>query len=187
MSDDSRRGRMVGLGGVLREQFGAQASGAVARSEVMSHWSEIVGETLAQHCRPVAVQPPRLVIEVTSPTWHTTLRTMQPRLLQAIGKHCPELGITELRMQLGRPPAKATAEVASAAEPSAAELAAMPLTVATEDQILRTVAEIEDPEVRARLAEAMRAQKRLRQWRLAHGWRHDSRTGTLLPPPKSQG
>jgi len=180
--DDTRRGRMTGLGGLLREMLGPQTAGAMTCSQVANRWSEIVGDTLAQHCRPVAVQPPRLVIEVTSPTWHTTLRTMQPRLLKAIDHRFPELGITELRMQLGRPPAVAKQANPADELPSPAELEAMPLTLAVEDQIRRVVAGIEDDAVRERVAEAMRAQKRLMQWRLAHGWRLDRRTGQLLPP-----
>lgn len=187
MSDDRRHGRMTGLSGVLRDMFGPETAAAVARSQIMNHWPQIVGETLAQHCRPVAVTPPRLVIEVTSPTWHTTLRTMQPRLLTAIAKHCPELGITELRMQLGRAPAAPSGGAPAGDEPLPGELAAVVLTAAMEDQIRLTVARIEDADVRERLAEAMRAQKRLLQWRLAHGWRHDPRSGRMQPPTGRRG
>ena len=182
MSDHRRQGRMTGLSGVLAELTGGRATGSLARSRIMDHWTEIVGETVAKHCWPVAVQPPKLIIGIGSPTWHTTLRSMQPRLLKAVAQHCPELGITEIRMQLGRQQTTPLATPPGLAEPLSSELDAMPLTIAVEDQILRTVAAIDDPDVRERVASAMRAQRRLRQWRLAHGWRLNQRTGQLIPP-----
>jgi len=47
-------------------------------------WSGLLGDKLAQVCRPVAMRHKELTIEVLDPGWLDTLRDMKPELLRRI-------------------------------------------------------------------------------------------------------
>jgi len=47
-------------------------------------WNGLVGEKLAQVCRPVAMRSRELTVEVLDPDWLDTLRDMQPELLKRL-------------------------------------------------------------------------------------------------------
>lgn len=153
------------LGDALaRTLAGAGGAGLLALGRLEAIWPAVVGETLASHSQPVEITGGRLVIAVPNPTWNTTLRGMERRILEAIQDRCPELGITSLRIVLGQRPRKG-----SSAGPSTPDLEAVELPAAARREIEATVAPIEDPELRARVAGAMLRQQQWRQWRLAQG------------------
>jgi predicted nucleic acid-binding Zn ribbon protein len=47
-------------------------------------WRGLVGEKLAQVCRPVAMQRTELTVEVLDPDWLDTLQGMKPELLERL-------------------------------------------------------------------------------------------------------
>jgi predicted nucleic acid-binding Zn ribbon protein len=54
--------------------------------KVFSLWSEVVGERIAQHARPVRVNKQRLFVEVDNPVWLSQLRLMRLDILDRIEK-----------------------------------------------------------------------------------------------------
>jgi len=47
-------------------------------------WRGLVGEKLAEVCRPVGIQRKELTVEVLDPGWLDTLRSMKPELLKRL-------------------------------------------------------------------------------------------------------
>jgi len=47
-------------------------------------WSGLVGEKMAQVCRPLAMRRKELTIEVLDPAWLGTLRGLKPELLKRL-------------------------------------------------------------------------------------------------------
>ena len=58
-------------------------------AKVLACWDQIVGETIAAHCRPEAVNDGELVLVAESTSWATQLRLLAPTLL---AKVADELG-----------------------------------------------------------------------------------------------
>ncbi len=50
-------------------------------STVFQRWEEVVGTDVARHCRPVAVEGDRLVVEASDATWASELRWLSDRVL----------------------------------------------------------------------------------------------------------
>jgi len=75
-----------GIDRIVRSLRGTSASGQVA---VMGRWEEAVGEVVAAHARPVALDRGQLVVEVDDPAWATQLRflerTVMGRLDELVG------------------------------------------------------------------------------------------------------
>jgi predicted nucleic acid-binding Zn ribbon protein len=55
-----------------------------AEARLFGLWTEVVGEELAAHCRPIRLEDGALVIEAESTAWATQLRLLQARLLTRI-------------------------------------------------------------------------------------------------------
>ncbi len=77
--------------------------GAQPLASVFTEWTKVVGETLAAHCRPVALDGTKLVIAVDEPGWATQIRYLETELLgrlaQAVGG--PPVASIEVRVSPG--------------------------------------------------------------------------------------
>ena len=72
--------------------------------ELFSHWSRLVGEEIAAHAHPVAVEGDQLILVCDDPAWATQLRWLAPQILQAVAAAGgPSLGGLTLRV---RPPGR---------------------------------------------------------------------------------
>ena len=58
--------------------------GAQPLATVFTEWSTVVGETLAAHCRPLALDGTRLVIGVDEAAWATQVRFLETELLDRL-------------------------------------------------------------------------------------------------------
>ena len=58
----------------------AEASGV----ELFSHWARLVGEEIAAHARPVAIEGHQLILVCDDPAWATQLRWLAPQILEAV-------------------------------------------------------------------------------------------------------
>ena len=58
--------------------------GAQPLATVFTEWSVVVGETLAAHCRPLALDGTRLVIGVDESAWATQVRFLETELLERL-------------------------------------------------------------------------------------------------------
>ena len=81
MADDDLHDVTDSLELVVRSLRGA---GAKATAGVFGRWEDVVGEHVAVHARPVALDDGRLVVEVDEPGWATQLRYLETQLLERL-------------------------------------------------------------------------------------------------------
>ncbi len=55
-------------------------------SVVFGRWSELVGSAVAQHCKPVAIEGERLVVQVSDAVWASELQWLASDVLKRINK-----------------------------------------------------------------------------------------------------
>lgn len=67
----------------------------------MIAWPQVVGERVAKHSQPYRLVNGLLTVRVDSSPWVSELVHMQPKILAAIQKTCPEGGIRDLRFVQG--------------------------------------------------------------------------------------
>lgn len=109
-------------------------------------WVEALGESLAQELQPGKVEGSQLQVLAASSAWLNEIRFLERRILKALEKAAPGLGLESIR-----------ARVASDAERQEAAPPAPPpplreLDPAEVTQIQEMVREIRDPALRERLA-----------------------------------
>ena len=81
MSDEPRP-ITEGIDRVVRSLRGTTAAGQVG---VVARWREAVGDTVADHARPVSLEAGRLLVEVDDPGWATQLRYLEATLIEQLG------------------------------------------------------------------------------------------------------
>lgn len=59
-------------------------SGRLAGGEVFGRWRSLVGEDIAEHTNPVALQDGELTVQAESTAWATQLRLLQRQILKRI-------------------------------------------------------------------------------------------------------
>ena len=53
-------------------------------TRVFGRWSDLVGEAVAAHSRPVSMRGPTLVVAVSDPAWATQLRFLEHDLVERL-------------------------------------------------------------------------------------------------------
>jgi predicted nucleic acid-binding Zn ribbon protein len=71
----------------------------LARSELLSSWSQIVGEETAGHSDPVAIDEGVLTVRCDSTAWATQLRLMRVQVMTNIASRYPDAGIHSVRFE----------------------------------------------------------------------------------------
>lgn len=72
---------------------------SLARSEILSSWSEIAGQETAEHSEPVGIEEGVMTVRCDSTAWATQLRLMKTPLLTQIIVRYPDAGIDSLRFE----------------------------------------------------------------------------------------
>lgn len=70
----------------------------ISTGQVLEDWDEIVGEKIAQHCRPVSFEDGVLVVSASSSAWAAQLRMLTPQLVTTIEEHVGSHVISELKV-----------------------------------------------------------------------------------------
>ena len=71
----------------------------VAVGSVMGRWPEIVGENVAEHCKPVTFSDGVLTVRADSTAWATQMRLMSSSILGRLEVEVGKDAVTELRVQ----------------------------------------------------------------------------------------
>ena len=71
----------------------------VAVGAVMGRWPEIVGENVAEHCKPVTFSDGVLTVRADSTAWTTQMRLMSSSILGRLEVEVGKDAVTELRVQ----------------------------------------------------------------------------------------
>ena len=67
---------------VLLRKLGSESSTIVAG--IFSNWSQLVGDTVAQHASPIKLESGRLLVEVDEPAWATQMRFLESEIISKL-------------------------------------------------------------------------------------------------------
>jgi len=67
-----------------------------------NNWSEIVGDNIAKHTKPVKFYNDTLVIHVRNSVWTQELQFLKPSLLEKIKNSFPDTQIKDLMFKIGK-------------------------------------------------------------------------------------
>ncbi|MCI1984429.1 MAG: DciA family protein [Bifidobacteriaceae bacterium] len=68
-------------------------------ADLATHWSDIVGESIARHTRIVSFENGELTIRATSTVWSTQLTYMVPRLKKVISERLAPMEVTTITVK----------------------------------------------------------------------------------------
>lgn len=68
----------------------------LAKARIFVEWPHIVGEGIADHAHPVAINGHSMVIQASSSAWATQLRLMRHELLVVMAEKVPEVPIDSI-------------------------------------------------------------------------------------------
>lgn len=92
------------IGDILREYLADKGWPADdPRSPVFLRWTEIAGEELGRHSRPVEIEDGILFVEADHPGWVQMISLQKTRLMKALAAEVPEAKIRDLRVRMQRP------------------------------------------------------------------------------------
>lgn len=87
------------LGRLVREMAKKRGwSGRVAEGTVLGHWSSVVGQQIADHATPTALNDGVLSVAAESTAWATQLRMVQAQLLAKIASAVGNGVVTSLKI-----------------------------------------------------------------------------------------
>lgn len=76
--------------------------GAVALSDVLFAWEDVVGPVVAAHARPRALRAEILVVDVDEPAWATELQFLSARILAQLAERLRGPVPVGMKLQVGR-------------------------------------------------------------------------------------
>ena len=100
----------------------AGGEGASVLTTISAHWRDVVGDDVAEHCVPAALDGTSLVVRVDDPAWATQMRMLTTQILGNLHAIDGAQSVTGIDVRPGRtvPPGPAGAarpEVARRASP----------------------------------------------------------------------
>jgi hypothetical protein len=87
------------IGTILSPEVAAKAG---SWSRFFASWERAAGERLSAHSRPVDVRNGIVIVEADHPGWVQLLQLDQRRILEAIKRSFPELGITGIAFKTAK-------------------------------------------------------------------------------------
>ncbi len=113
-----------------------------AYSSIFGTWSQIVGESLAEHSRIYEIANRNLFIEVDHPGWMQLLLMKKPHILRAVKRRYPDMEVKELRVKVNLSySTTASEEAESRAEHNEGEVKTTGEQLKDLDRILSSVTE----------------------------------------------
>lgn len=158
-----------------------QLDPVLREARAIALWPEIVGPQVAGATRVESVRDGVVCVVARSPAWAFELTFHKPRLLRELNSRLGRGTVRDLRFRVGSPqePQQALREPV----PDAAALDRMPLPEDAAAAIEAAVADLPDPDLRARLAAALATDRRREVWLRAHGYRSCAHCGALHSRP----
>ena len=90
-------GSMAEAFGILEHTMGWEIP--LAQAELVTAWSDIVGDDVAHHTAPTGAENGVLEVTCDSSAWATQLRIMKITLLDSLKERFPQAGITGLSIK----------------------------------------------------------------------------------------
>ena len=89
--------RPLSLSEILKQRVISKGQPVLSLLDLIKKWPDIVGDLIAEKVFPVRLKHKTLILQASSSAWANELQLMEPRLLEEIKKHCPQLRIEKLR------------------------------------------------------------------------------------------
>jgi predicted nucleic acid-binding Zn ribbon protein len=163
---------------------GMETGTRIRESLALAYWDRVVGPQAAAATEPDAVRQGVLFVRTKSSSWSQELSFLKARIITELNKTIGRPVIREIvfRAQgISKQPPEQTPE-----HPTPDEIAKVKLTDSEAealDRDLKSIAEIPDARIReAALRHAVRTRK-LRRWRLNHGWLECHVCGAVYSDP----
>lgn len=141
-------------------------------------WEEVVGPRAAAATQAQTARDGILHVRTRTSVWSQELSLLKPTILAELNRRLGGQVIRDVHFKPGKIPVR---QQSIEERPDPATLRAVELTDEDRRSLstsLAGLAGMRDKELRAKLAETIETRKRLRRWRLAHGWRECSDCGT---------
>jgi predicted nucleic acid-binding Zn ribbon protein len=84
------------------ESFTATLAPPTTLARVQGLWTEVVGETLAEECRPLSERDGAVIVACRSSVWAQELAMMETELVERLNAALGGAGIAELRFRVGK-------------------------------------------------------------------------------------
>jgi predicted nucleic acid-binding Zn ribbon protein len=178
----SRRG-FIRLDGALAQAMERlQLEPVLREARALTLWPEVVGTPVADATRAENVRDGVLSVVTRTSTWAFELTFHKERILRAYTARLGRGVVRDIRFRVGCPDEP---EAPSLPEPvpAPAALAGTPLSEDAAAVIAAAAAEQPDPDLRARVADALAAEERRAAWLRDHGYRPCARCGALHSRP----
>ena len=168
-----RRGR-GGVGEALEGLLAGLDSGTKVRESLaLAYWERVVGPQAAAATEPETVRDGVLFVRTKSSVWSHELTFLKSHILAELNRRIGRPVIKEIvfraqGVQKAEPPQEAPES------PAEEELAAVILPPEEQAALRRALEELvtlADDKIRQSIARRMVRDRKLRHWRLAHGWR----------------
>jgi hypothetical protein len=135
----------------IAQRFGL--SGKLLEHRLQRHWPEIVGQHVAGHTRPESIRFKKLYVIADSSVWVQQLAFLKPSLLESINAAAGGPIVTDIVLRVGEVECEAvTNSLDSSSAPANVVPSVTPEFLA---QASIHAQAVEDPDIRARLAEVM--------------------------------
>lgn len=84
------------------EGFTATLAPPTVLARVQGLWTDVVGETLAEECRPVSERDGAVTVACRSSVWAQELAMMETDLVERLNAALGGAGVAELRFRVGK-------------------------------------------------------------------------------------
>ena len=180
-----RRAGQFGLSGIdntMQSTLGQLKSEKMIRESLaLVYWPEVVGENAANATEPEKVRNGTLIIRTKSSVWSQELTFLKPTLIEGINKRLGENLITNIVFK-AKGLTRKTTEMEDPSFPDEDEMARIQLSPEEQRLVAASIEKlqsVENEEMRESLTNRVIRDRKIRHWRLDHGWK-PCRTCTSL-------
>ena len=175
---------------LLHEHMRSQGEAVYKRflaCEVISHWKEIVDESISSQVKPVTIDKGVLFVDVKNSAFRDQLKFVAEEIIDAINENFwqeKEPLVKKIRFASPFQIAEMPQEKNPPAQVVEEELKLEEITLTEEEKIFceRQAEKISDPKLRQTLLEMLLSNTRLKKFRLASGWHKCKNCESLCPP-----
>ncbi|MEO0092230.1 MAG: DUF721 domain-containing protein [candidate division WOR-3 bacterium] len=70
------------------------------QQQVISMWSQVVGEQIAKNTQPIKVEGKTLIVVVSNPIWRNELKFLKSKIIKKLNDQIGEKAIADIRFRL---------------------------------------------------------------------------------------
>lgn len=137
----------------IAQRFGLSVR--LLEHRLQRHWAAIVGEHVAAHTRPDSIRFKKLYVIADSSVWVQQLTFLKPSLVASINATAGNPIVTDIALRVGEAEHHAHEDEPKLSSGSAKMQPPHPLTPESLAEVSRHAEAIEDPGLRAHLADVM--------------------------------